>query len=109
MTDNASPSAWHKVAVASSIPDGAVQGCSVAGISFVLTRVGNTFGAVTDRCPHAGGPLAQGTLENGRLVCPWHGREYDPVTGTCHGYADSLRCFPVEVRDDEVYVSVTGA
>jgi nitrite reductase (NADH) small subunit len=52
---------------------------------------------VRNRCPHHGGPLCLGTVEQrvtGRpggyartdelvLRCPWHGWEFDPVTGAC--------------------------
>jgi pyruvate oxidase len=65
--------------------------------------------ALDNRCPHMGGPLGQGTIEFGRLVCPWHGREYDPFTGECEGYPDAVECFAVETRDDGVYVGVPGS
>ena len=32
-------------------------------------------------CPHEGGPLGEGTLEDGRVVCPWHGYAFDVHTG----------------------------
>jgi nitrite reductase/ring-hydroxylating ferredoxin subunit len=53
-----------------------------------------------------GGPLADGSLQNGRLVCPWHGREFDPVTGQCDGYAETVRAYAVERRADGIYVAV---
>jgi nitrite reductase/ring-hydroxylating ferredoxin subunit len=38
-------------------------------------------------CPHLGGPLE---LKDGKLVCPWHGAQFDATTGTClHGPADA--------------------
>ena len=32
-----------------------------------------------NRCPHQGGPLGEGSIENGLLRCPWHGYDYDPT------------------------------
>jgi nitrite reductase (NADH) small subunit len=32
-------------------------------------------------CPHEGGPLGEGTIEDGRVVCPWHAYAFDVHTG----------------------------
>ena len=32
-------------------------------------------------CPHEGGPLGEGSIEDGRVVCPWHGYAFDVHTG----------------------------
>jgi len=50
--------------------------------------------------------LGEGTIEGGRLVCPWHGREYDPFTGACEGFAESVAAYPAEARADGIYVRV---
>jgi pyruvate oxidase len=97
---------WHRVADSDELADGSVKEIVVAGIVLVLTRVGDRYGALNNRCPHAGGPLAQGSIENGLLVCPWHGREYDPLTGNCEGYADAVRAYSVDVRSDGIYVAI---
>ena len=41
--------------------------------------------AVTDACPHDGGPLSSGFVEDGKLVCARHGWEFDADTGACPG------------------------
>lgn len=112
MSDTATgaPARWHKVAEPGELADGEVRAVSAGGVALALVRVGERYGALHDRCPHMGGPLSQGALEYGRLVCPWHGREYDPFDGRCDGYAESVRACAVEVRDDGVYAAVdTGA
>lgn len=41
------------------------------------------------------------------LRCPWHGYDYDPLTGKPpSGFSDAPACFPLEVREDGVYVAV---
>lgn len=97
---------WHRVAEPGDLADGTVTMARVGSTLIALSLVGGRYGALENVCPHAGGPLAQGMIEEGRLVCPWHGREFDPVTGECEGYAESARAFPVEARDDGVYVRV---
>lgn len=37
--------------------------------------------ALDNVCPHRGGPLAEGTIEGGKVICPWHQWEFDLATG----------------------------
>lgn len=97
---------WRRAAAADEIADGAIKTCEVDGRLIVLVRIGGRYGALDSRCPHMGGPLGEGALEFGRLVCPWHGREYDPFTGACEAFAEQAESFPVEVRGDGVYVAL---
>ena len=100
---------WHKVAALDELPDGRVQTVLAGRHSIALTRVGDQYGALDNHCPHQGGPLGEGSIEKGMLRCPWHGYDYDPLTGTPPGgFSDAPACFPLEVRDDGVYVAVAG-
>ena len=66
------------------------------------------YGALDNHCPHQGGPLGEGTIEKGLLRCPWHGFDYCPLTGDSPGaYGDTVQTFPVEVREDGVWVGVS--
>jgi len=98
------PISWHKAAELDELADGQLKAFEADGIPMVLSRLGNRYGALRDRCPHAGGPLSQGCIENGLVVCPWHGREYDPLTGRCEGY-QAAQAYAVEVREDGIFVA----
>ncbi|MEM7224482.1 MAG: Rieske (2Fe-2S) protein [Pseudomonadota bacterium] len=100
---------WHWAANADDVPEGTAKTCSVAGRLVALIHHEGRFSALDNRCPHMGGPLGEGEIEFGRLVCPWHGREYDPFTGACEAYDERVACFAAEVRDDGVYVSLPAA
>jgi nitrite reductase/ring-hydroxylating ferredoxin subunit/uncharacterized membrane protein len=50
-------------------------------IGIVLVRQGERVHALGARCSHAGGPLDQGWVLDGNLICPWHGSSYDLETG----------------------------
>jgi nitrite reductase/ring-hydroxylating ferredoxin subunit len=64
------------------------------------------FAAVSRACPHAGGDLACGWIEDGRIVCPLHSLAFDPHTGASSCAAlKALRTYPVEVRDGRVAVA----
>ncbi len=98
--------AFHKVAEPDELAEGAVKAVTVQGVAIAVTRFEGQYGALSGRCPHAGGPLGEGEIDFGVLICPWHGREFHPLTGECQGYQDRLTTFPVEARDDGVYVDV---
>ncbi|MGZ4760684.1 MAG: thiamine pyrophosphate-binding protein, partial [Acidimicrobiales bacterium] len=98
---------WYKVAEPDELPDGRVKTVQAGHRSVALTRVGDDYGALDNRCPHQGGPLGEGSIEKGLLRCPWHGYDYDPLTGMPPpGFSDAPACFPLEVRDDGVYVEI---
>src|SRR6266511_3279640 len=77
MTDNG----WHRVDPVDVPDDGRVRAVVVNGHSVALTRCEGRFGALENRCPHQGGPVGEGSIENGWLRCPWHGYDYNPLTG----------------------------
>jgi pyruvate oxidase len=98
---------WHRVAGVGDIEDGRVRTVQAGRRAIALTRVGDRFGALDNRCPHQGGPLGEGSIEGGLLRCPWHGYDYDPLTGAPPPpFDDAPSCFAVEVRDDGIYVGV---
>jgi thiamine pyrophosphate-dependent acetolactate synthase large subunit-like protein/nitrite reductase/ring-hydroxylating ferredoxin subunit len=92
----------------SDIPDeGRVHSVEVDGRSVALARCGARLGALENHCPHQGGPLGEGSIEKGLLRCPWHGYDYDPITGRPpSGFSDAVPSFPVEERADGVYVEL---
>jgi pyruvate oxidase len=96
---------WTLAAALNELPDGGLKNCDLNGRSVVLSHCGGRYGAIDGRCPHMGGPLGEGEIIDGLLVCPWHGREYDPVSGEC-GLGEHAQSFPVELRQDGVYVGL---
>ncbi|NEQ48323.1 MAG: Rieske 2Fe-2S domain-containing protein [Leptolyngbya sp. SIOISBB] len=102
-------SQWSKVLDLDELPEGRVKTVTVGHKSLAMTHYNGQYGALDNRCPHQGGPLGEGSIENGMLRCPWHGWDYCPLTGNPPGdleVDDALATFPVEVRDDGVYVGV---
>jgi nitrite reductase/ring-hydroxylating ferredoxin subunit len=65
--------------------------------------------ALDNRCPHMGFPLDRGSVEDGILTCHWHHARFDLESGcTFDLWADDAPTFPVEVRNDEVWVKTTS-
>jgi len=96
---------WHRVAAAEELPEGRVKTVSAGRHTFALTHFEGKYAALSNRCPHQGGPLGEGTIEKGMLRCPWHGYDYCPLTGES-AFGDSVATFAVEQREDGIYVGV---
>ncbi|MGD9529454.1 thiamine pyrophosphate-binding protein [Pseudonocardia sp.] len=96
---------WHRID--GELDDGRVRTVVVNGRTIALSRCGGRYGALDNHCPHQGGPLGEGSIENGWLRCPWHGYDYSPLTGRPpEGFSDAPDAYPVEERVDGVYVAV---
>jgi pyruvate oxidase len=99
---------WHKVLDnPKGLPEGRVQTVTAGHQSFCLTHHKGKMACLDNKCPHQGGPLGEGSIENGMLRCPWHGWDFDPLTGQPPGgYDDGVATFPVEIREDGVYIGL---
>ena len=98
---------WHRVDPVDVPGEGRVRSVVVDGESVALTRCGGVLGALENRCPHQGGPVGEGSIENGLLRCPWHGYDYDPTTGRPpEGFSDAVTAYAVDEREDGLYVEI---
>jgi pyruvate oxidase len=98
---------WHCVLRADELPEGRVTTAHAGLKEIALVHYDGKWAALDNRCPHQGGPLGEGSIENGLLRCPWHGYDYDPLTGGSPGdFDDTATCFPLEIRDGDVFVGV---
>lgn len=98
---------WHKVLESKEdLPEGRVMIVNAGHQSFCLTHHEGELGCLDNKCPHQGGPLGEGSIENGLLRCPWHGWDYDPLTGKAPGFDDGVEKFPLEIRADGVYIGL---
>lgn len=116
------PEQWP-VARASEIPSGERRFVEVKGHTIGVFNVNGEFIAVLNLCPHELAPVCRGRVggttlpsppgqfrwgrEGEILACPWHGWEFDLLTG--RALADQrvrLRRYPVTVADDTLYVTL---
>ena len=116
MAEQRHQQSWHRVAGLDELPEGRVKTVTVDTVSLALVHYDGQYSAMDNRCPHQGGPLGEGSIETGPdgacwLRCPWHGWDFDPLTGKPPGgHADTgQRLYPVDVRADGVYVATEPA
>ena len=69
------------VAAESELKDGQMISVDVSGKQVLLARVGGTFFAVSNICPHMGGNLAAGSLDGTVVTCPKHGSQFNIRNG----------------------------
>lgn len=62
--------------------------------------------AIAGDCPHQGAPLGMGHLSGTLVTCPGHGLRYDVVTGLKPGSDRGVRTFPLDVREDGVFIDL---
>ena len=97
----------HKILDLGDLEEGRVTTVTVGRHTYAVTRHEGRYGCLDNHCPHQGGPLGEGSIEGGHLRCPWHGYDYDPITGQPPPpFDDAPDCFEVEVRDDGVYAKL---
>lgn len=94
-----------RVASTAEIPEGRGRSFRVDGKEIAVFNAGGEFFAVSDICPHAGGPLGEGELDRGVVICPWHGWAFDVRTGKYAGSEqDGIDRFPLKIEGGAIFV-----
>jgi nitrite reductase/ring-hydroxylating ferredoxin subunit/uncharacterized membrane protein len=70
------PETFTPVAASSAVADNAMTRGHTGNADALLVRQGGRVCALAHPCSHLGGPLSEGTLKDGSVVCPWHGSEF---------------------------------
>ena len=72
-----------------------------------VANLNGTFHAMDNICLHRGGPIGQGMIENGKVICPWHAWAWDPKTGeAAHNPAAKVAIYPLKIENGEVFVEI---
>jgi nitrite reductase (NADH) small subunit len=97
-----------KLTTQSEIPaEGEAREFTLGDKVICVANVNGTISAMDNVCLHRGGPLGQGVIEGDKLVCPWHGWQWDPKTGqAAHNAAAKVAVYPLKIENGEVFVDV---
>ncbi len=100
--------AYQRVARLDQLPEGRGLCVQIDGIDVGLFRVGDEIHAMENRCPHAGDPLSEGSLDGSVVQCPAHGLKFDLRTGFRpeHGDGFPIPRFAVRVVEGSVEVDL---
>jgi nitrite reductase/ring-hydroxylating ferredoxin subunit len=75
------------------------------GERIAVFRDGDRFGALTNLCAHQHGPLGEGRIIDGCIVCPWHGYQYQLEDGCAPApFTERLATYRLPLRGDVIEV-----
>jgi nitrite reductase (NADH) small subunit len=83
---------WIRVAYCDDIPLREGREIAIGARSIAVFNLGNKFLAVENRCPHRGGPLADGIVTGESVVCPLHAWKVNLQNGTVQRPAETPAC-----------------
>ena len=91
---------------AAEIPDGEGRVVPLGDERIAVFRNGAEISCISNVCRHQMGPLGEGRIIDGCVTCPWHGFQYDPVTGCAPPpFDDRIETWDVAIHDGFVWVN----
>jgi nitrite reductase (NADH) small subunit len=99
---------WVRLCGAEEAPKpGEVMEAEAAGVAICLANVEGQLSALDNLCPHRGGPLGGGWLEDRAVVCPWHSWAFSVSTGVAEPPEHAkVAVFPVRIEGRDVLVDL---
>ena len=98
---------FERVAGVDEIKSGSYKLVGVGGREVAVLNLDGKFHAFENVCPHMGGPVGEGIIENGVVTCPLHGWNFDITTGESRNMpGQKLNTFEVKVAGQDVLVRV---
>ncbi len=101
---------WVRVTTSENIPPREGRAVHVGDREIALFNLGDRFLAVDNRCPHRGGPLADGIVAGTAAVCPLHAWRVNLETGAVERPASEVACvraYATRMDGDVVLVEVS--
>lgn len=97
----------HRLGPVADIPHGEGRAYAVAGEQVAVFRLRDgSLRATSAVCPHRGGPLADGQIDDRVVLCPLHLNAFDLTSGECLTAAYALHTYPVRVDGNVVVVTL---
>lgn len=90
---------------ADEIKTGEAKVVQVNGKAVAVFHVADKFYAISNLCPHEGGPLSEGRVKGCVVRCPWHDLSFDLRTGQgTEGGGYCVASYEVRVEGPAVYI-----
>jgi nitrite reductase (NADH) small subunit len=98
---------FTKLAAQSDLPGvNEAREFSCNGKMVCVTNVDGEIYAMENTCLHRGGPLGEGVIEGGKVICPWHGWAWDPKTGQAGPPDAKIAVYPVKIEGGDVLIDM---
>jgi 3-phenylpropionate/trans-cinnamate dioxygenase ferredoxin component len=97
-----------KVAKTYDVPNGEVRSFIVENEIIAVFNVKNEFFALKDQCSHMDLPLSDGLVEGSKVICAYHGAEFDISTGNALSLPaiESVERYDVKIDGDDIYIDI---
>jgi nitrite reductase (NADH) small subunit len=105
------PKQWIRITNCENIPLREGRAVKVGDHDIAVFNLGDCFLAVDNRCPHNGGPLADGIVSGTTVVCPLHAWKVDLECGSVTKPANTAACvrtFQTRVEDGVVLLEASA-
>ena len=86
--------------------EGEVREMAAGGRAVCVARHEGQLHALDNVCPHRQGPLGEGWLEGGAVLCPWHAWAFDLHTGEASAERSRVDVFALREREDFVEIEL---
>jgi nitrite reductase (NADH) small subunit/3-phenylpropionate/trans-cinnamate dioxygenase ferredoxin subunit len=103
------PSHFITIAKIEDLPPGTCKSIETQNFGIALFNLNGHIYALDNTCPHAGGPLGEGTIEGEHVACPWHGWKFHIPTGVCQKNPTpslNVACYEVRIMKDSIQISL---
>jgi nitrite reductase/ring-hydroxylating ferredoxin subunit len=88
-----------RIAATDEVKPGQGMVAEVNGKSLAVFNVDGQFHVIDNTCVHRGGPLGEGELDAHVVTCPWHGWQFNVLTGACvNNPSAKVECYEVKVE-----------
>jgi nitrite reductase/ring-hydroxylating ferredoxin subunit len=100
------PQEWTPVLADAELAEGKLSKAEAGGVPVLLYRTAGTVHALDSTCSHMGGPLEEGTISDGCVICPWHGSTFRFADGSIvRGPASTPEpCYETRIQDGRIEV-----
>ncbi len=103
---------WIRVTEAENIPAREGRPLQLGSHAVAIFNLGERFVAIENRCPHRGGPLADGIVGGTTVTCPLHNwrvcLESGSVTKPCEGANPTIQTYPVKIEQGIIMLGISG-
>ena len=101
------PEGFEVVLHKDALKPGKIVEVIIGGTAVAVANVDDTFYACTNACPHAEGPLGDGSLDGSVVTCPYHGWKFDLKSGaSITNPGVTLKTYPVAIEKTAVCVQL---
>uniref|UniRef100_A0A7V5CU24 Rieske (2Fe-2S) protein n=1 Tax=Acidobacterium capsulatum TaxID=33075 RepID=A0A7V5CU24_9BACT len=99
---------WLRLCSTADLPaEGEAREIPLGERLFCAATVDGQLTVTDNECPHRGGPLGQGLIEQGRIICPWHAWAFDLRTGCAlHNAKACIHLYPTRIEGGDVLIEL---